>query len=1093
MSTPILHANWSALGTNPGGALHLWAELPSPALTPATAGAHPAAADHPTLERLASLPTTIAAPHASLSLLLPAKGGLPLLSFLARGTDADHAALAGDDDSPLATTSPTSPTPPATDAPATPATPALARFTLPSLAIPPADAVAALEALENHAAEHNGHARFHLSASAKYWATAARFVRWLLVQQRLVPTLVQDITGALRGLWQPWLADEVVASRLVTLLAGMPPSARAVADPLRHEPWPILEDFLVRVVDAQCRAVMLAENMVETIESRRAQPDAHVQWLAGLLETKDAVPAIGNQRPDMLKRVRAWVGALDQRGSGTPWRLAFRLDEPIDLPSTTDFTAPGPGLRWNLSFHLQSVENPAITLDARDIWVLPTDGATISGKRCDKPQELLLAELGRAARLYKPVEDALREAEPVSIALDTTKAYDFLREVRPALIEQGFGVQAPHWWESPGSRLGVRLRIDSPDLPADFAAQANAAAGPKVGLDTLVSYRWQVTIDQTTLSLAEFEKLANLRSPLVLIGGRWVEVRPEDVKAAVEFIRENPGGKMEIGRALRLAYAADAEQTGLPVLGMEASGWVASVFSDANANQSLPMLTPPPAFVGSLRPYQLKGLSWLAFLDRFGLGSCLADDMGLGKTIQLLAMLLHEREHGPEAKAGEKTGPTLLIVPMSVVGNWVRETRRFAPSINVYVHHGAERRQHEDLVAAASSADLVISTYALAHRDREQLAAVQWGRIALDEAQNIKNPAAKQTQAIRSFHAPRRVALTGTPIENRLSELWSIMDFLNPGILGSPNDFRRRFALPIERYHDPHRAKQLRGIVQPFVLRRLKTDSSVIADLPEKIETKEHCYLTPEQAALYESTVKEMLSKAESSEGIQRRGVILAGLVRLKQICNHPHHFLKEHDTRHDAASRAADPHRSGKCTRLVQMLDEVVASGGQALVFTQFRAMGTILAGMLKERLERNVLFLHGGTTAKERENMVAAFQKADGSSPIFILSLKAGGVGLNLTGANHVFHFDRWWNPAVESQATDRAFRIGQTRTVQVHKFVVSGTLEERIDQMIEQKAALADNVIGSGEAWLTELSLTQLRDVLTLRPDAVAPDEE
>jgi len=424
----------------------------------------------------------------------------------------------------------------------------------------------------------------------------------------------------------------------------------------------------------------------------------------------------------------------------------------------------------------------------------------------------------------------------------------------------------------------------------------------------------------------------------------------------------------------------------------------------------------------------------------------------------------------------------------------VREGKRFAPSLRVMVHHGHDRQTGQPLADTAMQHDLVVTTYSLAHRDRESLELVPWWRVALDEAQNIKNPAAKQTQAIRSLEASRRIALTGTPIENRLSELWSIMDFLNPGLLGTVHDFRTRFALPIEKYHDPQKSKRLRGLVQPFILRRLKTDPNVIADLPEKVESKEYCYLTPEQASLYETTVKQMLAAAEHSDGIQRRGVILAGLVKLKQICNHPLQFLKERDAEGLAAGNAGSgkfvsPSRSGKCVRLIQMLEEVVASGGQALVFTQFRQMGDILVPMLRKHLDRDVLFLHGGSTLKEREHMVACFQKADGKTPIFILSLKAGGVGLNLTAANHVFHFDRWWNPAVESQATDRAFRIGQTRTVQVHKFVVSGTLEERIDQMIEAKTELADNVIGSGENWLTELSLSQLRDVLALRPDAVA----
>ncbi len=1150
-SLVVVHANWC------DGSLHLWAERGDSHTRPAAPGSAvdgDEARDHPgTLDvvTLRSVLGPLVAPgiastewltDGTATLRLPARAGVPLPSprlAHAEGAESDEQAENPDSGSAPAT--------PADGAPTGGAR--LLTFRVPTLRVPAERAENVLDALEAASdvqSDSEREATLATGPGVAYFAAVGRFARWLAAQQRVVPTLVQDFSGSLHGLWQPWLADDVVAQRLARLVAAMPPVARAAADSLAHQPWPVVEDFLVRVVDARCRAVMTAELMIDTIESRleaagAAGPtDPHVQWLAGLLRQMDAVPAGGPQRHELLKRVRGWIGVLDQRASDSSWRLCVRLTEPVDLGELAEFAAPDARLHWPLSFHLQSIENPTLLLDARDIWILPTDGAIVGGRHVDKPQEILLAELGRAARLYKPLEEALRGSEPAEIPLTTTQAYEFLRDVRPALVEQGVGVMVPDWWDSPATRLGVRLKIDSPTMPGEGGGSA-AHAASRVGLETLVNYQWNVTIGQTVLTLAEFERLANLRSPLVLVGGRWVEVRPEDLKAAVAFIRENPGGSMELGRAMRMAYGADAKTTGLPVLGLDAHGWIAGLLSDPASNQTLPLLAAPEGFVGSLRPYQLKGLSWLAFLDRWGLGSCLADDMGLGKTIQLLAMLLSERAAAaptppaegmtsptptpPPAAASAPAPmlPTLLIVPMSVVGNWVRETRRFAPSLKVHVHHGPERPQGEALLRAAGNADLVVTTYALAHRDRASLEPIPWGRIALDEAQNIKNPGTKQTQAIRAFDAPRRIALTGTPIENRLSELWSIMDFLNPGLLGGVHDFRKRFAVPVERYHDPHKARQLRAMVQPFVLRRLKTDPTVIADLPEKVETKEYCYLTPEQAALYERTVKEMLSTAEHSEGMQRRGVILAGLVKLKQICNHPRQFLKEMDRpeakvitpadnpaalaaltaeseaegdRDDAAPVPPDmaqPRRSGKCVRLIQMLDEVLAAGGQALVFSQFRQMGAILATMLRHELDREVLFLHGGTPAKERDRMVAAFNKADGSAPIFILSLKAGGVGLNLTGANHVFHFDRWWNPAVENQATDRAYRIGQTRTVQVHKFVVAGTLEERIDQMIEQKTALLENVIGSGEGWLTELSLAQLRDVLTLRPDAVAEEGE
>jgi SNF2 family DNA or RNA helicase len=751
-----------------------------------------------------------------------------------------------------------------------------------------------------------------------------------------------------------------------------------------------------------------------------------------------------------------------------------------------------------------------VKLDAQDIWLLPgggTGSASVEGMRIDSPQDVLLAELGRAARLYKKLETVLEDPEPESLELSTSEAYKFFRELRPLLIEQGFGVETPEWWDSPTIRLGAKLVVTSDDV--DFAragAGGPQPAAPRVGLNTLVDYKWQIAVGETTLTLEQFELLAAQHSPLVRLNGRWVEIRPEDLKAAVRFIGENPGGKMEVGRALRLAYASDIRETGVPIMGMEATGWVAKVFTDAGSNQMLPILNPPASFIGTLRPYQVKGLSWLAFLDTLGLGACLADDMGLGKTIQLLALLADERERVTEAKAAgveiEAPGPTLLVVPMSVVANWVHEARRFTPTLRVLVHHGPERALGDLLVEKATNSDVVVTTYALVHRDREHLERIGWWRVVLDEAQNIKNPAAKQTRAVHAIDAPRRIALTGTPVENRLGELWSIMDFLNSEYLGTSGEFRRKFAVPVERYHDKHKAAQLRGLVQPFVLRRLKIDPAVISDLPEKVESKEYCYLTPEQAGLYQACVADMLGAADKASGIQRKGLVLAGLIKLKQICNHPAQFLKERSDESAAGEGTPVgiplPGRSGKCQRLIEMLDEVLAAGDKALVFTQFRQMGEILAGMLRRTFDRPVLFLHGGTTAAERQRMIEEFQGGPGGSgkvggpPIFVLSLKAGGVGLNLTAANHVFHFDRWWNPAVEAQATDRAYRIGQTRTVQVHKFVAGGTLEEKIDQMIEEKMVLASEIIGSGEAWLSELSTTQLRDLLALRSDAVGDEE-
>jgi SNF2 family DNA or RNA helicase len=550
------------------------------------------------------------------------------------------------------------------------------------------------------------------------------------------------------------------------------------------------------------------------------------------------------------------------------------------------------------------------------------------------------------------------------------------------------------------------------------------------------------------------------------VRGQWVELQREEIERAIAFFKKkHRQGEMDLGEALRIGLGQETSETGLPVTDVEGEGWVGDLLKQMSDQARIPMVEPPAEFHGQLRPYQARGVSWLAFLQQYGLGACLADDMGLGKTIELIALLLAQRQD----QAGSE--PTLLVCPMSIVGNWQRELQRFGPSLRVMVHHGAERLSGQAFEDEVGRHDVVLTTYSLAHRDETHLSRIEWACIVLDEAQNIKNQSAKQTQALRRLSARRRIALTGTPVENRLSELWSIMDFLNQGYLGSAKDFHTRFANPIERYRDADKSQALKRLIQPFVLRRLKTDKSIIADLPEKLEMKVLCNLTSEQATLYQAVVKDMLARIEESEGIERRGLVLATLMKLKQVCNHPAHFLGD---------GSELPGRSGKLARLEEMLEEALACGDKALIFTQFSELGDRLRGHLQRRFGREALFLHGGTTKKQRDAMVQRFQADRSGPPLFILSIKAGGVGLNLTGANRVFHFDRWWNPAVENQATDRAFRIGQTRSVLVHKFLCRGTVEEKIDALIESKKTLTRDLLEGG----AELNLTEMRDEELLR---------
>ncbi len=698
----------------------------------------------------------------------------------------------------------------------------------------------------------------------------------------------------------------------------------------------------------------------------------------------------------------------------------------------------------------------------------------VDGKRCEYPQEKLLMGLGYVARHSGEIFESLQTRYPTGTKIDTHAAYRFLRETASLLEEAGFGILAPKWWDKSGARLGVRLQL----TPSEQKSPALLPMG-QLSLNSLVNYHWELSIGVTKLSQSEFEALASLNEPLVQINGKWVQLDTEQVEAARRFWHtQGQDGQMGLMQAAQYILGGQAGAQGLPIDGVDADGWVAEWLEGIDDHEKMIVLPQPQSLDGTLRPYQKYGFSWMTFFRRWGLGAVLADDMGLGKTIQALALLLNEKEnHG-----GKLPGPVLLVCPTSVVTNWQRESRRFAPTIKILKHQGPDRKRGKDFIEAAKAAELIITSYPLLRQDSEGLQAIDWHGVILDEAQNIKNPSAKQTQAARSLKAGFRFALTGTPVENRLMELWSIMQFLNPGFLGARDRFRREFAIPIERFRDPDATGQLRDLVTPFILRRVKTDPTVITDLPEKIEVKAYCNLTEEQAILYQKVVNEVMEKIAESDGIQRHGHILAMLTKLKQICNHPVHYLQKING--NLPSNKELHGRSGKLKRLEEMLEEIVSVGDRVLIFTQFAEMGKLLNAYLPSRLNSQTIFLHGGTPVKMRDQMIRRFMEEENGPQIFILSLKAGGIGLNLTRANHVIHFDRWWNPAVENQATDRAFRIGQNRNVQVHKFVSVGTLEERIDEMIKSKMGLAESIIGGGENWITDLSTEELQDLVRLR---------
>jgi SNF2 family DNA or RNA helicase len=1036
----VLHAHWNSESL---GALHLWGETSekSPAIKnpKARKSKTPKPLPHPFAvedEKLKELVTEITGSLIGesirfdrLNLRLPSMNGSPIAS-----PQLIHDQV---------------------DSPAAPKE--LRQWLVPSTIFDPGLALDFLLAIPNQPAP-----MIVLGHSIRFWAEVAKFAIELVTRQSFFPVVLEEKTKPVsyRAAWSVYLSETDFA-RLETLAKAMPPVCRAALfgeSPEAPSPLKLLLNFLNQITDHFVRNQLSANGVLPKAAKRRrenlALPEA---WLQALASSDSTLNAPASEMEAFLKKINSWLEQIRPTPSTAPFRTCFRLDQPED----SDRKAAA----WNISFHLQAMEDRSLMIPSEKVWATRGGALTFLKRKFENPQERLLADLAKAARIFPSIETSLKTAQPSGLALDTPRAYQFLRETAPLLEQSGFGVLLPSWWQKPVVRLGVKLNV----RPKENGAVSNESL---LGLDGIVAYNWQIALGDETLSLDEFEKLASLKVPLVKVRGQWVELKPEEIEKAIAFFQKQHGeGEMSLREALQIGLSGDASVTGLKVTGFAADGWIGDMIAALKDGVKIESLTMPPTFQGELRPYQLRGFSWLAFLKQFGLGACLADDMGLGKTIQFIALMLHHRKGKPKP-------PVLLICPTSVVGNWQKEVQRFAPSLRVMIHHGAERLAEKAFTNEAQNHDLVISTYALAHRDEETLATIRWDTLVLDEAQNIKNTATKQTQALRRLKADHRVALTGTPVENRLSELWSIMDFLNPGYLNSANDFRSRFALPIERYRNQERALALKSLIQPFVLRRLKTDASIIKDLPEKNEMKVFCYLTTEQASLYEAVVKEMLEKIETAEGIERKGLVLATLSKLKQVCNHPAHFLRDGSVMED---------RSGKLNRLDEMLEETLAENDKALLFTQFTEMGAMLRRHLQERLGVEVLFLHGGVPKKQRDEMVQRFQEQAAGPPLFVLSLKAGGVGLNLTAANQVFHFDRWWNPAVENQATDRAFRIGQTKNVQVYKFVCLGTMEERIDRMIENKKELAENVVGTGEGWLTELSTDELREMLVLRKES------
>jgi len=926
-----------------------------------------------------------------------------------------------------------------------------------------------------------------LPASWATWVLASKLALELVARERVVPTLTRA-NARIEARWAAALSATEDLTRVAAIARSMPPGAHAL--PLTPpqtsralavwSPDALLRAFLDATVDALLRASGAEPALTPTprapvprSRSRATVPNALDQaawparWRAALTQADPTFEPTGFQERSVFDTVTRW--AEPALAAHDRLRACFRLEVPL-----------ADGETFTLRFLLQPPDDPSLLVLATEVWQSGR-GLKALGRAFKDPQESLLASLSRAARLFPAIARSLAEARPDALALDPAEAWSFLEEGAAALSDAGFAVIVPGELTAAGQRrLKLRMRVGNPSK----SRVAGVATSAGLSLDSLVNVDWEAVIGDETLTARELAALAKHKAPLVRFRGEWVAIDPRELPDIQRRIAAGPK-TLTLSQAVMAALAGDVTENG-HTFAVTPTGTLATLLDRLSPGGRSDRLA-PVALNATLRPYQLRGLDWLSTMASLGLGACLADDMGLGKTIQFLAFLLRRVEdaanHSGHTGHPDDQRPTLLVAPTSVIGNWQREVERFAPSLQVVQHYGPARATTPRQFPRSSNA-LILTTYGLLRRDADLLTKVDFATVALDEAQNIKNAASITARVARALSATHRFALTGTPVENRLAELWSILEFANPGLLGPLESFRKTYAIPIERFGDDHAALRLRKVSSPFILRRLKSDPLIIDDLPAKHEMKVLCTLTREQVSLYKAVVDEELRRIAESDGIERRGRVLALLTFTKQICNHPAQYLTD--------SGPLDK-RSGKLTRLTEMLEETLSVGDRSLVFTQFREMGDRLVKHLAATFGVEVAFLHGGTSKKARDELVRRFQQERDGPSIFVLSLKAGGTGLNLTAANHVFHYDRWWNPAVEDQATDRAYRIGQKRSVQVHKFVCAGTVEDRIDQLLTHKRELASKVVGTGEQWITELGASELRDLFALSDSALSDDDD
>ncbi len=928
------------------------------------------------------------------------------------------------------------------------------------------------------------------------WCHTLRFTYSLVSREQFLPGLEENPGHVPRSTWQPIVAGDD-AQRFMQITSNLPRScfSLSIGTELPNISGTELVATFVRcVLNHLLRNSNVSENLSGIhhdvnggISTDSSSLTIHSRWLESLLSKDETFAASEAELRDLKHSLDSWKRPLSCL-TDVPYRLCFKVEEAAPYVSITE---EGTSNRNGLGATLEESQDPlnsesdtaeAINQAQNQRWFVrytfqsldqahrqysPSQflefGEVPVGKGGFSAFEFVFAAMGYASKICPWILRDTVEQIPSGFYLDNDEGFEFLSNIAPALRNLGFGVQLPSWWLKRKPPISATMNFS--DMSSGVFS-----------LDSLSEFNWNLALGGGNLQLEDIEEMIRRNLRLIKFGEAWFELNPDHLRQVLGFFRDQTTQKAPVSKLIKMGLGDVSLPEGVEFGGVSGSGPTVDLISRLQGNKEVEPLSPHKNFAGNLRPYQLKGISWLGFLDKCRLGACLADDMGLGKTVQTLAYIQHRWLNSLKSERH----PTLLVCPMSVLNNWKSEAKKFTPDVPSFVHHGTDRLRDKKLIASAKKSGLVITSYALLVKDLEDLKKITWGMVVLDEAQNIKNPETKQAQAAFSLQCDFRVTLTGTPVENGVGDLWSLMNFLNPGYLGSRAEFKRNFYLPIQAGEDEEASAKLRKLTAPFILRRLKSDRSIIDDLPNKQEFKVQCNLTKEQASLYATVVAEMTGVLDSVQGIERSGMVLVAMTKLKQICNHPSAFLKD---------RGRVTGRSGKLTRLVEMVEEITANGERTLVFTQFREMGLIIQSHLQNVLGSEVAFLHGQLDRHQRESIVQRFQSARGGPQVLVLSLRAAGTGLNLTRATQVIHFDRWWNPAVEDQATDRAYRIGQTKEVQVHKFMCCGTLEEKIDQMLETKKLIAAQTVGSSESWITELSTAELKDLFTLRQTVMA----